>query len=449
MLNSKGAWLVSIAYFFLFSCKTRRFTKVNEKETGSKNSLSICEQKLVEWETQANAVTAKSPLPVELEHYEIPLAVLEKDESRQGFASLKQILQFERNGQTFVRWIVNADDTRWYKEVETWLKSKNLDATRKKFFTGYRSASRSFFVKHPETGEFFSLKSSTNNSGGNWQDKKQEWQDAKEIRIINEHVERVSSKVFTKNALFLSEPVAYGIKEIDQGIIVRNYDILKGCKVFLLPGFAAVNEQVGREIANTNASNDPFSFWTENYIVPAAKAITEVLVQYGFALQSPHSQNYLIELSPQFKPTGRIVFRDFVDSELNENYLQALGLKKLQESWEPDVLKNQIRPHFGPVFGNEVPSWVSEVRGGNWPMRFCEVVAETFAELTGLLQSNFDIMRCGLDHSYKDYIGWYTPQTLTKAFEPWYQKAHCFSGIFTPSKTISDCSASQKVKLRD
>ncbi|HRP08704.1 MAG TPA: 3'-5' exonuclease, partial [Gemmatimonadales bacterium] len=69
--------------------------------------------------------------------------------------------------------------------------------------------------------------------------------------------------------------------------------------------------------------NDPAAFWNEHYNKPLARAIAEFAAITGMSYDSPHSQNFLVELDAGNRPTGRIVLRDFGDAtlvRLEENY---------------------------------------------------------------------------------------------------------------------------------
>src|SRR3954468_5502541 len=82
---------------------------------------------LVYFETQANAVSKRSDHAIKIEHFEIPLSVIEKlqsDSSDKG--ALESLIFKKEDGKQYVRWIINPEDTKWHKDVEKWLKANNL-----------------------------------------------------------------------------------------------------------------------------------------------------------------------------------------------------------------------------------------------------------------------------------------------------------------------------------
>jgi hypothetical protein len=443
---------LGVLWAFSLSCKARTFNaqvknaengEVNAARSGGALGLNACVDRLLTWETQANAAGARDNAEFDVESFEIPLDVLKSDRTARGFEAEMASLEFERDGKRWVRWLINPDDTKWTPEVEKWMLSKNFDTTRQKYFKGRRTSSRSFFIQDPGTGALFSLKNSTNRTGGKWSDKKQTWKDAQEIRLTNEFARRVTDHIQLRHVVIIPEPVAYGIEAIDQAQVVRSYGTLEKCRKNYLPGFSALHEATGREIAEKNGSQDPYAYWTENYIVPASRAIAELQVHFGMTLDSPHSQNFLVELDEQLKPTGRIAVRDFVDSNISQDYLSRVGATELLNAWPNDsTLEGQLSPYFGPLHGNEPPSW-AKGRTDDWAGKFCNEFASTMSEITGVSVSAFPITKC----EKGSYVGWTQPFAMGKAFKPWLDKARCFVGPrYVAQQNACDEKAMRKFK---
>lgn len=359
----------------------------------SAEALSPAVEQLVKWETEANAVAKRSPVAVKLEHYEVPMKILQTD-----FATdkLKYYNAFviEKNGEKYVRWVINPEDTQWYVEFEKWLSSKGVASTRHQHFIGYQTASRSYIVEDPSTGLEFSLKMSTNRTGGSWTNKKQEWIDARDIRYTSDYIREGQKRIQLKDADILLEPAAFGAAEIDQGIVVRDLGGLTRGDRYYLPGFSALEENVGREIALKNGATSVTEFWEENYMKPLGRALAEYQANFGLAFDSPHSQNFLIELDKNMKPTGRIILRDLGDTYLTREFLEAVGRTDILKSYSPkQILKGAISGTSGVLHGNKAPSWLSPQDYEKWQVSYHEAYANRLSELTGVPVSEIKSVR--------------------------------------------------------
>jgi hypothetical protein len=311
-------------------------------------------------ETKANGVAVRSNQPIPIEHYEIPLSLVQADISKTMSKDIYDSLVFERDGRKFIRWVINPEDTRWHLEIAAWLEANGEPVIKGQHFTGYQTASRSYIVRDPINGVQFSSKVSTNKTGGNWTDKKQTWEDAWQVRMAYQYVEDViKERGGLKNSVWIAEPAAFGIEALDQGMLIRAYDSLADGKTTLIPGFAALHEDWGREIARQNGSNDPAKFWNDNYNKPLARALAEVYALTGMSYDSPHSQNFMIELDENNKPTGRIGLRDMGDSYMTEDIFEAAGKGDIPKRWELDnVLRGHLQVSAGLLHGNKDPSWM-------------------------------------------------------------------------------------------
>ena len=338
---------------------------------------------LVKMETQANAAGVRSPNPIAMPHYEIPLSLLKESKIFTLDPEIYKSLVFEKDGVAYVRWVANPEDTKWYKDVENFMKENGLNPERKTYFTGYQTASRSYIVEDPKSGVQFSIKSSTDRTGGAWRDKKQEFKDGQDIVMISEMVSRLESREGFKNLVVMNEPLSFGIKSIDQSIVIRELAGLsqKGDK-FYIPGFSVLQDQVGQKIAEINGSKNPAEFWSQHYVTPVGKACAEFALRTGLWFDSPHSQNFLVELDLALKPTGRIVLRDLGDVYLSEPILKQLGENKILESFSAreNIIKG-LALQFGPLHGNSAPSWVGQEEYVNWAKEFKKSVEGEMAKM--------------------------------------------------------------------
>lgn len=356
----------------------------------------------VKWETKSNAVATRNDQMIPIYHYEIPYELIEKDLAKYVDKEVLSALIFKRGEQLIVRWVINPEDTKWHLEVAEWLKSKGLDATPKTYLKGHFTASRSLIVEDPQTKATFSIKVSTNNTGGHWVDKKQEFEDSREIRQASDYIKDIADQSVFKAFTPLYEPAAFGVSHLDQGMVVRTLGELPKVDKYYLPGFSALHEKEGREIAKLNGSNDPAEFWKEHYMRPLGTALAEMAAHFGFYYDSPHSQNFLIELDHKMKPTGKIVLRDFGDIYVQKEFLSMKNRYDIINSYAPhgNVVETLAPVSVGPLHGNKFPSWITLGIYDQYLKAFYESWEKRFSELTNIPRSQLEQTRMGIDGSY-------------------------------------------------
>lgn len=317
-------------------------------------------QALVTYETKSNAMGIRSDQKIALENYEIPMRLVKADVAERMDPKIKNSLIFEKNGEKYIRWMINPEDTKWHKDVEALLLENGIKPERKKYFDAYQTASRSYILVDPVSGVEFSTKVSTDKTGGNWTDKKQTYEDAWQIRMVTDYVhERVKNGPSLQHIVFADEPAIYGLEKIDQGMVIREYGKLANSGYSYVPGFSIMHDATGRRIALANGSKDPAKFWNEHYNKPLARAMAEFFVLTGMTYDSPHSQNFLVELDSKERPTGRIVMRDFGDTYLSQQYFDAAGRSDIPKRWETGNVKHGISIGVGILHGNKAPAWIN------------------------------------------------------------------------------------------
>ncbi|MGZ3772329.1 MAG: ferric iron reductase [Pseudobdellovibrionaceae bacterium] len=316
---------------------------------------------MVRMETHSNAVASRDSNFVKLEHYEIPLELVVSNIALRSNPEFVNSMIFEKNGKKFVRWVINPEDTKWYKEVEAFLIKHNIQPVHHKHFIGYMTASRSYIAVDPKTGAEFSVKVSTDKTGGNWRDKKQTLEDGEQIRMMTDFVNKqVKSQPELKNIILADEPIVFGIKDIDHGMVIRSYEELTKSGKRYVPGFSIMHEKFGKDLALANGSSDPAAYWNEHYNKPLARALAEFFALTGMAYDSPHSQNFLVELDEKNRPTGKIVLRDFGDTYLATDFFKAVHREDILKTWEQSNLQTgSIGISVGVLHGNTPPSWMN------------------------------------------------------------------------------------------
>jgi hypothetical protein len=255
-------------------------------------------QKLIHYETKANAVSLRDSNAIPMPHFEIPLELLELDFAKRLSPEIRNELIFRKDNKDYVRWILNPEDTVWFLEVQKEFKKNGLDLEKKFYFTGYKTASRSYIVEDPRKTVQFSVKSSTNVTGGKWADKKQPVGEAIDSRLNADFLSDIQAQLKFDHIVILDEPAIIKITAIDQAMVIRDLAELnnQASNKIYVPGFSVLHDEVGREIALKNGSNNPEEFWREHYIKAVGTALGEFAARTGMQFDSPHSQNFLVEL---------------------------------------------------------------------------------------------------------------------------------------------------------
>ncbi len=395
-------------------------------------------KKFAFFETKANAVSERSHDPINISHYEIPLSKLESDIADRVNPKIKDSLIFEKNGEKFVRWIIHPEDSVHHLTVKEYLESKGIAVVVKKHFIGYLQASRSLVLHDPVSKVSFSLKTSTDNTGGKWVDKKQEWSDAKEIRKIMDFVNDIYEKGPIKLAgVMMDEPFAIGIEDIDMGFVVRSLDGIDNNEFTYLPVFSAVHGEYGKKIASINGFDNPIEFLTKYLSAPLGKALAEIAATTGLTYDSPHGQNFLIELDKDLKVTGRVVLRDlgdvFFNTKIYEKTRLAMNITKPlgSKTWPPSVA-------FSPVHGNEVPNWMSDMEHTKVVNVMLENFRSRFGELTGVGPSLF-LVPDEVDYMRSYGQLYWNSDNKDDVLSTFLSAVECFSGV-KKTKEGLDCS---------
>lgn len=352
-------------------------------------------QRLLQYETLANPLSERSPVAVPMPHFEIPFKYLVGDFAPYVDPQIRQELLFRKNGELYARWIINPEDTKWHLEIEEYFKKTYALQLQKGFyFTGYQTASRSYVVENPERTVRFSVKTSTNNTGGNWTDKKQEATDAKNARIASDYIYEIEKHLKFDNVIVLKETAALMLTHLNQGLIVRELGPINDnqAKSFFIPGFSALHSRVGSELAAANGSNKPANFWTEHYIESTGRALGEFAARTGLSHDSPHSQNFLIEVDPRMRPTGRIVIRDLSDLYINQTFLYHLHPEYTQFIYAHSNGRNRLPKipiGFLPTQNMPYPAWVDEFKVFEWNRIFRATADAAFSYYSGLPREVF------------------------------------------------------------
>ncbi len=306
---------------------------------------------LVDFETKSNAVVERSNELVKMPHLEIPFEFVGIGFAERLDPLIRKSIVLEKAGQKYVRWILNPEDTKWGQIViDHFAKENGITLEKKFYFNGYQTASRSYIVEDPVSGAQFSAKSSTDKTGGYWSDKKQPMGEAIDSRIMSDFLYEQNKKSPFKNFIFMDEPAFMAIPQIDQAVVI------------------------------------PYKFWTTHYIQAAGRALGELAARTGLQFDSPHSQNFLIELDLNMKPTRRIILRDMADLYIDKNFFLALegeDSRVLKRFTQKENILEHIAAGMGPLHGNVFPSWISPQQYNSWTRDFFSEFEKSFLAVSG------------------------------------------------------------------
>lgn len=413
-------------------------------------SLSELPKKLaqfIEWELYSNPVNQQSlrgPVGFEMGHFEVPFKFVEAAWLKSIDPGILDSFVFTRNGEKYLRWIINPEDTQWTAQVEQFLKERGISTDRKKLFKAFKTSSRSMVILNPENGAVFSAKVSTDRTGGHWQNKRFSAGQARTALMATEAAaplnqnSKATIKILEEPAIFVLEGLPPRLHTPsdhnpitaiaqDQGMVVRDLRPMLAKDRYSMPAFSALSSKTGREIAEKNgakSSEEVAAFWRKHFIEPLGRASAEFTAQTGLTYDSPHGQNFLIELDERMHPTGKIVFRDFQDSFANAGFWRHARRPELLKAWTQTYATDRVESFFGPIYSNSsdfsrLPEWLSVADYQEWVSAYHASFESRFAELTGVpvetLNQVFQKPVSGLGYNLKRY-----PKEVLGA---WYEKA--------------------------
>lgn len=351
---------------------------------------------LAEVENRFNPVdyVERSAEPFWLEHYEIPLRLVQSTFAKSDKSPIVNSLIFNKNGELWVRWIPNSLDTMYKPQVIEFMKAHGLDPTPQKRFVGFTTASRSILVFDPVTRAEFSVKAPTNATPGLWKDKPEPVRVGKAVSLVSAYAHRIYSEADPSqklNSEVINEPGAILIDGIDQAMVIRDYPHTKNR--LLIPLFAFFHNDYGKRLASVNGYENPVEFNKDKVLKIWVQALAQHYLLTGLVSNSSHGQNYLIEVDSQFRLTGKIFHRDFADANLNRKLVSANGgdeVLKLYETFSSNTIgeKNfhiMLQP-FKSVQPSELLPWASRLHKLSVSMK-----QDLNAEFTRHLGSEFTV----------------------------------------------------------
>jgi hypothetical protein len=290
-------------------------------ENASNNGIRLADSNLwnytVKWELTHNFSTFLENPETRMLMDLIKTNADEVEVIRYPGASDDLVEKFVKDGDIY--WPLHPNNT----EVSVPFFGKDAAGTLETRYT----ASRSLFTRN-EDGSF-TVKAGTNYPH------KSEMQSAKAFTkddvdgaLLRQPFINEMAKILPPDDTLITLPEVLILKHkaTGEGVLIRDLSALDNENIYVT-GLSI--PYVGREIATKNGAEFG-AFWQKAYSENLGKAKARLLINYGIEMETPNSQNIIIELNKHFQPTGKVVLRDTVDSYTYEPWLRALNMKNVK-----------------------------------------------------------------------------------------------------------------------
>jgi hypothetical protein len=211
-------------------------------------------------------------------------------------------------------------------------------------WAGRLTASRSMVVWDRRRGLAFSVKTGTNYPHRTelQQGKLKSEEDVENALLRSNYMARLDREQGGRpnDLIFLHEVMTMLVPargastgQTARGVVVRDLTpLLDGH--YYLPAFSI--QYVGRYIART-LGEDFATLWKQGYADLLGRSKARLLLYYGLQMETPNTQNMLIQLDRNLRPTGKLVFRDMSDSIAVTPLMEAMN--------QHEVLAEEARLH--------------------------------------------------------------------------------------------------------
>lgn len=404
----------------------------------------------VEAETQFNPLEKRSMKPFWIPHLEIPVQFVTEDKGLGLDPKILESMTFEADGVRYVRWVMNPEDSLFNEELRQKLVDLDIPFKQGKYYIGYLTSSRSCLIQDPNSQVIFSIKSSTNQTGGSWKDKKETPKAAKLGRMLSDYLQTTSHAERHSEFDIVKEPLAFSFADADQAIIVRQYDNLNDKHgKYLVPLFSIFHEQFGRDIAEDNGATDPEKFWFETLGRRTfARLVVRLAMNYGIAYNSPHGQNFLVELDSGRRPTGKLFIRDYADSHAYAPVMRAQGgqpiLDLLKDFTKNLTWETKLALGFNPFYSGKtrLPSWIPSA--DPWKEAYQQGVKGHFSSMmmtprNEVLNKITKVTRFDFDKWHQYWNVTIEQPMTTKGYKPWIRRLDAEHSARTGTSPAPSC----------
>ena len=215
----------------------------------------------------------------------------------------------------------------WYKHPYNQDSSvPNFKLPIKKYGEAYHTASRTIVTRIK--GRLVSLKMATDRPMGPTRDfqpgKVKLDADLKYSVARSQAIERIDKKIGFDSELLIQKEIAAVIdQQTKNGYLFRDMSILEDGHYYFP---AHQIPYLGKEITTRLNVENTSLFWQKHWAEAVGKLQARLLIRYGIAVRAVNPQNFLIQLDKDFRPTGRLVWRDLAESHLIAPIATQLGL---------------------------------------------------------------------------------------------------------------------------
>jgi len=174
------------------------------------------------------------------------------------------------------------------------------------------------------------------------------------------YIAQVDQKIGQDPQLILAKEVAtVADKKTGEGYLIRDISFMNDGHYYL-PALSI--PYVGRKIAELNHQS-PDAFWQIHYAELLGRSKAKLLLRYGLQMETPNSQNMLIQLDHDLRPTGVLIFRDISDTVLIEGIARGLGADQVLRRDAAMGVENSrvLRPYW------RNSAWKFDLAGDNSP----------------------------------------------------------------------------------
>ncbi|MBC85674.1 MAG: hypothetical protein CL677_00725 [Bdellovibrionaceae bacterium] len=312
----------------------------------------------------ANGIRSPRELrAIRLEYFELPVELVDiKINVSQLRTEVQDSLVFEKNGQQWVRWFFNPEDEMYRDKIlahfrESSGRELELQSGR---FAGFLTASRSTVVKDLKTGALFSMKASTNRTGGPWQgsdgSKRLRGATAEYGVETSNYIEHNLPTEGT-NLRFAPEFASLKTKSLaDYGVSFRDYEMFYNSDVIYIPFFSVFNDRA-KEVFGLVMDNlvpkNLVEFWRNKVSVYAGRAFGDLVGHLGLIPHSAHNQDLLL-IVRNGQLTEEVLLRDLNDlipvSEIVSKKVYGDRILSYSRS-----VGNSFEFIFQPFMGSQLP----------------------------------------------------------------------------------------------
>ncbi|MGZ3694596.1 MAG: hypothetical protein ACXWQO_10475, partial [Bdellovibrionota bacterium] len=330
-------------------------------------------------------------IPAPIEYFELPEAKLHQISKQlpheipvEGLDRAKSYVNFEKDGVPYVRWYLHPlADAKESQIAKLFKEMFGMELAPQSGFAKFHfTSSRSVILFKGSYDDAISVKLSLKAAEGPFKDKTIHLKEYSAWSGHNAYLADVLPNG-SPSMTFQREPYGLGVGSSagEDAFLFRHLGNNPE-KGYYLPAFSVFDEKVGAAIAKLNGSSDPLAYWEEHLLKPLANGMADLRANAGAEHTSAHSQNLMVELDKNMRPTGRIVLRDFDFYIDNPVYQKLNRVVKNSEG----LVRDGFQPHIFSLRNGlyTLPSWMREEDYHSWIKKYFADFADHYSQVTGI-----------------------------------------------------------------